>query len=104
MLFLRTLGPGLYDEITAACRRGDFAPTVTPEADQLQTIVGPVAAGCGVSILPARRPNRGRKWSSHWPAWWTFAIVLPKQNPSAAAINFAARAKASHANRRMTRG
>jgi DNA-binding transcriptional LysR family regulator len=51
--FPRQLGPGLYDQISALCRHGGFEPSVVQEAEQMQTIVGLVAAGCGVSIVPA---------------------------------------------------
>ncbi|SMC65332.1 LysR family transcriptional regulator [Kibdelosporangium aridum] len=50
--FPRHLGPGLFDEITALCRRAGFEPRVGQEAVQMQTIVGLVASGCGVSIVP----------------------------------------------------
>ncbi|WP_123748641.1 LysR family substrate-binding domain-containing protein [Saccharothrix texasensis] len=52
VLFPRHLGPGLHDEITAPCRRGGFTPEVAQEAVRVPTIVGLVAAGCGVSVVP----------------------------------------------------
>ncbi|MGC7097398.1 LysR family transcriptional regulator [Amycolatopsis lurida] len=51
--FPRHLGPGLFDEITALCRKAGFDPRIEQEAVQMQTIVGLVAAGCGVAVVPA---------------------------------------------------
>lgn len=53
VLFPRRLGPGLRDEIDDYCRTAGFTPTVVQEAVQMQTIVGLVAAGLGVSIVPS---------------------------------------------------
>lgn len=48
----RELGPGFYDQITSLCREAGFQPRAVQEAVQLSSIVGLVAAGFGVSILP----------------------------------------------------
>nr|WP_285492913.1 LysR substrate-binding domain-containing protein [Actinomadura sp. NBRC 104425] len=53
VLFPRALGPGLHEAITRATRAAGFEPRVAQEAVQMQTIVGLVAAGLGVSIVPA---------------------------------------------------
>ncbi|RZQ59497.1 LysR family transcriptional regulator [Amycolatopsis suaedae] len=53
VLFPRTLGPGLYDTVIAACRAAGFTPRVAQEAVQLQTIAALVAGGLGVALLPA---------------------------------------------------
>ncbi|TDD13600.1 LysR family transcriptional regulator [Nonomuraea diastatica] len=53
VLFPRQAGPGLYDQVTSLCRRGGFVPAVAQEAVQMQTIAGLVAAGLGVSLVPA---------------------------------------------------
>lgn len=49
----RHLGPGLYDQIISLCKQAGFSPNVTQEAIQMQTILGLVAAGLGVSLIPA---------------------------------------------------
>ncbi len=96
VLFPRALGPGLYDEITALCRRGGFTPRVAQEAVQLPTIVGLVAAGCGVSILPnsasAPRPEVVFVPVSPLVRLVDLAIALPA-TPSATAANFTALAR-----------
>ena len=52
ILFPRTLSPGLYDLVIAACQRAGFTPSLAQEAIQMQTILGLVAAGLGVAIVP----------------------------------------------------
>lgn len=53
ILFPRALGPGLYDSIIAACRRAGFSPALGQESPQVPSTVNMVAAGFGVSIVPA---------------------------------------------------
>ncbi len=53
VLFSRPFGSGLYDEIINACRRAGFSPRIGQEASQITSIVNLVAAGLGVSLVPA---------------------------------------------------
>jgi DNA-binding transcriptional LysR family regulator len=53
ILYPRERQPATYDQILAACRRAGFAPRVVQEAVEMQTIAGLVAAGLGVSLVPA---------------------------------------------------
>ncbi|HZR38916.1 MAG TPA: LysR family transcriptional regulator [Ktedonobacteraceae bacterium] len=53
ILFPRHLGPGLYDQIIGLCQQGGFSPQVTQEAIQMQTILGLVATGLGIALIPA---------------------------------------------------
>jgi DNA-binding transcriptional LysR family regulator len=53
VLFPRERGPGLYELVSGLCAEAGFAPKVVQEAVQMQTLVGLVAAGFGVSIVPA---------------------------------------------------
>ncbi|SDM76721.1 LysR family transcriptional regulator [Nonomuraea jiangxiensis] len=52
VMFPRRYGPALHDQITAVARAAGYEPRVVQEAVQMQTIVGLVAAGIGVSIVP----------------------------------------------------
>lgn len=47
------VGTGLYDDILGLMRRYDLTPSITQEVGEAMTIIGLVAAGLGVSILPA---------------------------------------------------
>lgn len=53
VLFPRRLGLSFYDLAVGACRSVGFEPVVGQEAASMQTIVGLVAAGAGVSLVPA---------------------------------------------------
>jgi len=49
----RQRGPGFFDHIITLCQREGFSPHIVLEAPQFHTIIGLVAAGIGISILPA---------------------------------------------------
>jgi DNA-binding transcriptional LysR family regulator len=53
ILYRRRSGPGLYDAILAACREAGFAPSVVQEAPRLPATLSLVAAGLGLSVVPA---------------------------------------------------
>ncbi|MTH46099.1 LysR family transcriptional regulator [Intestinirhabdus alba] len=47
------IGTGLYDDILGLMHRRGLKPTIAQEVGEAMTIIGLVAAGLGVSILPA---------------------------------------------------
>ncbi len=49
----RQRGPGFFDYIIALCQQEGFSPNIVLEASQFHTIVGLVAAGIGIAIMPA---------------------------------------------------
>jgi DNA-binding transcriptional LysR family regulator len=53
ILYRRPTGPGLYDSIIAACHAAGFSPRVGQEAPRMASTLSLVAAGLGVSIIPA---------------------------------------------------
>lgn len=53
VLFPRDRRPGWYDFVLAVCRDAGFQPVVAQEAPELATAMALVAAGIGVSIVPA---------------------------------------------------
>lgn len=53
ILFPYRLGPHLYRDILAACRKAGFAPRIAQEARLMHTILSLVASGMGVSLVPA---------------------------------------------------
>ncbi|NUT51960.1 MAG: LysR family transcriptional regulator [Saccharothrix sp.] len=98
VLFPRHLGPGLHDEITALCRHGGFTPEVAQEAAQMPTIVGLVAAGCGVGIVPGSAAAQARPEVVFLPLSPTvrlvdLSIALPVAGRSPVAANFTALAR-----------
>ncbi|GAB2583287.1 LysR family transcriptional regulator [Dyella jejuensis] len=52
VVFARSAGVGVYEHVLALCRDAGFAPHIAQEAREASTIIGLVAAGLGVSILP----------------------------------------------------
>lgn len=53
ILYKRPGGPGLYDTIITACRGAGFSPRVGQEAPRIISTLNLVAAGLGVSVVPA---------------------------------------------------
>lgn len=53
IIFPRSIGPDLYDSIISACRSAGFSPRIELESPQLSSTVNMVAAGFGVTLIPA---------------------------------------------------
>ncbi len=53
IVYRRPSGPGLYDAILAACHAAGFSPRIGQEAPRIVATLNLVAAGLGVSIVPA---------------------------------------------------
>lgn len=51
--FPRSYGSGLYGQLFNLARQAGFSPCITQEAHEALTIIGLVAAGLGVSVLPS---------------------------------------------------
>ena len=53
VFFARSYGSGLYAQLLSLARQAGFSPHIAQEAGEAMTIIGLVAAGLGVSVLPA---------------------------------------------------
>ena len=53
VFFPRSYGSGLYAQLLDLAREAGFSPLFTQEAGEAMTIIGLVAAGLGVTVLPA---------------------------------------------------
>jgi DNA-binding transcriptional LysR family regulator len=53
VLFPRVISPGVHDQVISLCNQAGFSPIIVQEATELHTILGLVAVGIGVSLLPA---------------------------------------------------
>jgi DNA-binding transcriptional LysR family regulator len=53
VMFPRSEGSGLHEQLLNVCRAAGFEPKVAQEATQMQTLVGLVAGGIGVALAPA---------------------------------------------------
>ncbi|HLA15040.1 MAG TPA: LysR family substrate-binding domain-containing protein, partial [Gemmatimonadaceae bacterium] len=60
VLFPRHLAPEFHDQLIATCIRAGFSPEVRADGAEYQTILSLVAAGIGVSLVPASVKNLGR--------------------------------------------
>jgi DNA-binding transcriptional LysR family regulator len=52
VLFARSEAVGLFDQIISACQQEKFAPNISSQPGNMQTVLTEVAAGLGVSIVP----------------------------------------------------
>ncbi len=57
ILYRRNALPGLYDTIISGCERVGFNPRIAQEAPQIISTLNLVAAGLGVTIVPASLRN-----------------------------------------------
>jgi len=53
IVYRRHTGPGLYDTIIAACHAAGFSPLIGQEAPRIVSTLNLVAAGLGLSLVPA---------------------------------------------------
>ena len=53
IVYARQHGPGLYDATTAACLKAGFSPRLGQEAPRITSALSLVAAGLGISAVPA---------------------------------------------------
>ena len=67
ILYRRPAGPGLHDTIIAACRAAGFSPRVAQEAPRLPSTLSLVAAGLGISIVPASMRRVGLEGVAYLP-------------------------------------
>lgn len=49
----REAGPGFFEGVTAACRAAGFQPRISQQSTEMTTILGLVASGMGVALVPS---------------------------------------------------
>ncbi|WP_426452441.1 LysR family transcriptional regulator [Paenibacillus sp. S-38] len=57
ILVEREVWPSWYDDILSKCRDAGFSPIIRQDVKEIQTVVGMVAAGLGISIVPSSTAN-----------------------------------------------
>lgn len=57
----RAKGIGFYDQLIGLCHAAGFSPQIVQEARQIETIVGLVAGGLGVALVPASAASKKHK-------------------------------------------
>jgi DNA-binding transcriptional LysR family regulator len=106
VFFPRDSGTSLYDQVISMCRRAGFTPRIEQEARENATILGLVAAGLGVSILPESLRSSGVanvtncKLSPAGPptSMW---LIYRRHDQSPASERFVALATGSQAGRQL---
>lgn len=88
VLPIRQLVFGLSEQIYSLCHQAGFVPKVTQEATFMLTILGLVAGGIGVALLPANAQNLQRKGVVYKPlkgqtATVQMAVVWRRNDSSA---------------------
>ncbi|MUI12255.1 LysR family transcriptional regulator [Massilia dura] len=53
VIFPKDAGTGIHPQLFRMCRAAGFTPQIAMEAGEASTIIGLVAAGCGISVLPS---------------------------------------------------
>ncbi|MBN9514356.1 MAG: LysR family transcriptional regulator [Alphaproteobacteria bacterium] len=94
ILYRRPDGRGLYDVILAACSGAGFSPHVSQEAPRIVSTLNLVAAGLGITIVPAslsRLPLEGVTYRplTGWPALKVpLNLACRRDEHSAATLGF----------------
>jgi DNA-binding transcriptional LysR family regulator len=94
-------GTGIYDETLAACRTAGFSPRIEQRAPRITSTLGLVAAGLGVSLVPAsmqRLKMDGvayRRLSGPVQPMSFLGLASRKGDPSAVVRQFISRVKAT---------
>lgn len=91
----REIAPGLFDLIIGQCRAAGFAPRITQQARQMQTVISLVACGMGFAIVPASVQNLKRSGVQYRPLRGPAAVVeigvlRPRDDDEALVQNFVA--------------
>ena len=103
ILFPRANSPELYDDIVLACRRGGFSPNIVQQAPEVATALNLIAAGEGVSIVPASMRHLQPQGVAYRailgdPPRAPLSLAHRSNEPSAAVRNLAALARRAAAN------
>lgn len=89
----RDIAPGLFDLIIGECRAAGFAPRITQQARQMQTVISLVACGMGFALVPASVQNLRRQGVQYRPLQGAAAaielgILRPRDDDDPVSRNF----------------
>jgi DNA-binding transcriptional LysR family regulator len=76
-LYRRPLGPGLYDAIIAACQRAGYSPRIGQEAPRMLATLSLVAAGLGITLIPASMQRIGMEGLAYRAIQRKAGLVAP---------------------------
>ena len=52
VMYPKNAGTGIYPQFIQLCKEAGFEPKIVQEAREASTVIGLVAAGCGITLLP----------------------------------------------------
>jgi DNA-binding transcriptional LysR family regulator len=107
ILYPRWLAPSMYDAVLAACCKAGFVPDIAQEAPQVAAAINLVAAGFGVSIVPASMQQIHGDGVVYRPLLGTMlraplSLASRRDERSAAVRNFIALARNAVSKRQTT--
>ncbi|WP_426196030.1 LysR family transcriptional regulator [Massilia sp. DWR3-1-1] len=76
VMYPQGAGTGIYPQIFRLCREAGFVPRITQTANESSTIIGLVAAGSGITLLPAAFERIGLEGVSYRPLSDKGAITM----------------------------
>jgi DNA-binding transcriptional LysR family regulator len=105
ILYPRSIGPEVYDAMIAACQAAGFAPSISMHSPQISSAANLVAAGFGVSIVPASIQQVQVKGVSYHellrkPLSTGIALVHRQREKSPIVLNFVNALKQQRADER----
>ena len=53
IMFSRTGGLGFFSHVLTICRKAGFIPAIAQEVSTMESVIGLVAAGVGISVVPS---------------------------------------------------
>ncbi len=91
--FSRLAAPAFYEQLLVICQQAQFSPKVVMEAEPLSTVIGLVASGSGVAIVPQsmsrlRLKNVAYRKLTGSTAVSEFSLAWRSNNVSATVQNF----------------
>jgi DNA-binding transcriptional LysR family regulator len=103
ILFPRANSPEVYDNIVLACRRAGFSPKIIQQAPEVASALNLIAAGEGVSIVPASMQHMQPQGVAYRAILGDaprvpLSLAHRSNEPSAAVRNLAALARRASAN------
>jgi DNA-binding transcriptional LysR family regulator len=95
VLIARRVVRQVHDQVLAACRSAGFTPAVVQEGTHIHSVAALVAAGLGVSVMPASAARLGLRTVvcrplRHTPLTTIMAVATVRDAPLPAARAFAA--------------
>lgn len=93
VMFPRRNRPSLHDRLISECRNAGFSPRVAQEVEEIQALLGLVAAGFGVALTlesfrKLKRPSIVYRSLDNYTEMLAFAVAWRRDDESPALLNF----------------